>query len=124
MDLNRVILSGTAVGDSVVTEAPGESPVCEFRLCINTPRHNAGTGKWETNLTFINCVVFGHAARVAGRQIKRGRHVSLEGRLCNSWWERAGEKRFRTQVNVETFDVFGRETTVETSPVHYEVAAS
>ena len=66
MDINKVILSGNVLGDSVVSTTSSGAPVCDFRLCVNNPKRNPTTGKWETNLVLVNCFVYGNAADVAG----------------------------------------------------------
>ena len=108
MDINKVILSGNVLGDSVVSTTLSGAPVCDFRLCVNNPKRNPTTGKWETNLVLVNCFVYGNAADVAGRQIQKGRHVTVEGSLYSSWTEVTGERRYHTHVDVSTFDVYGR----------------
>ena len=108
MDINRVMLSGNVLGDSVLSKTDTGMEVCDFRLCVNNPKKNPSTGKWETNLVLISCFVYGNAASVAGRQIQKGRHISVEGRLYTSSCQRDGEYRYHTHVDVDTFDVYGR----------------
>lgn len=108
MDINRVVLSGNVLGDSVMTTTPTGTDVCDFRLCINNPKKNPSTGRWETNMVLINCFVYGNAAAVASRQILKGRHVSLEGRLYNTWADSDGLEHYHTHIDVDTFDVYGR----------------
>ena len=108
MDINRVMLSGNVLSDSVVSTTPTGTEVCDFHMAINNPKRNPATGKWETNLVLINCFVYGNAATLAGKQIQKGRHISVEGRLYNAWCEKDGRQQFHTHVDVETFDVYGR----------------
>lgn len=108
MDINRVVLSGNVLGDSVLSVTPAGTEVCDFRMCVNNPKRNPTTGKWETNLVLVNCFVYGNAAQVAGRQIQRGRHISVEGKLYNTWCEEDGHRQLHTHVDVDTFDVYGR----------------
>lgn len=108
MDINRVMLSGNVLGDSIVSMTSTGAEVCDFRMCVNNPKRNPATGKWETNLVMVNCFVYGANAQAAGRQIQKGRHISIEGRLYNSYTQLNGEKRMHTHVDVDTFDVYGR----------------
>lgn len=108
MDINRVVLSGNVLGDSVLSTTAAGMEVCDFRLCVNNPKRDPVSGKWETNLVLVNCFVYGNAAGVARRQIQKGRHISVEGKLYGTWIEVEGQRRYHTHVDVDTFDVYGR----------------
>ena len=108
MDINRVVLSGNVLGDSVVSTTSTGAEVCDFRLCVNNPKRDPVTGKWETTLVLVNCFVYGNAAKLAGRQIRKGRHISVEGRLYNTCSGTGDTCNYHTHVDVDTFDVYGR----------------
>ncbi len=108
MDINRVILSGNVLGDSAFSTTSTGMEVCDFRLCVNNPKRNPSTGKWETDLVLVSCFVYGNAAAIARKQIQKGRHVSVEGKLYSSYAETDGKQQYHTHVDVDTFDVYGR----------------
>lgn len=108
MDINRVMLSGNVLGDSVFSKTSSGEEVCDFRMCVNNPKRNPVSGRWETNLVLVNCFVYGNAAAIAARQIQKGRHISVEGRLYGSLVDREGERLYHTHIDVDTFDVYGR----------------
>ena len=108
MDINRVMLSGNVLRDAVMSSTSEGTEVCDFCLCVNNPKRNPVSGRWETNLVLVNCFVYGNAAAVAKRQINKGRHITIEGRLYGTLAERDGECSYHTHVDVDAFDVYGR----------------
>ena len=108
MDINRVMLTGNVLSDSTLSTTGNGIDVCDFRVCVNNQKRNPVTGKWESNLVMVSCFVYGNAASIAGKQIQKGRRISVEGRLYTSSSQQDGKYQYHTHVDVDTFDVYGR----------------
>jgi len=108
MDINRVMLTGNVLSDSTLSTTGNGIDVCDFRVCVNNQKRNPVTGKWESNLVMVSCFVYGNAASIAGKQIQKGRRISVEGRLYTSSSQKDGQYQYHTHVDVDAFDVYGR----------------
>lgn len=104
--LNKVFLIGNLTREVEVRYTPKGSAVAEIGLATNRSwKTEAGEDKEE--VTFVNCTVWGKQAEAAGKYLKKGRPVFIEGRLHFESWEKDGEKRSALKVQVERLQFLG-----------------
>ncbi len=114
--VNKVILLGNLGQDPEVKMTQGGQQVCT--LNIATSESWVKEGKREEKTEWHRVVLWGRLADLAGKYLKKGRRVFLEGRLqTRSWDDQAGQKRYTTEI-VATQMVFvdsagGRNETAE-----------
>jgi len=118
--LNKVFLIGNLTRDPEVRYTPKGTAVADVGLATNrTWRNEAGEEKEE--VCYVNVVVWGKQAEAAGKYLKKGRPVFVEGRLQFESWEKNGEKRTTLKVHCERLQFLssgpgrGGETTVAES---------
>ncbi len=120
--VNKVILLGNLGQDPEVKMTQGGQQVCT--LNIATSDSWVKDGKREERTEWHRVVLWGRLADLAGKYLKKGRRVFLEGRLqTRSWEDQSGQKRYTTEI-VATQMVFvdsagGKNESYEAAPAEY-----
>ncbi|MDX1503186.1 MAG: single-stranded DNA-binding protein [Thermoanaerobaculia bacterium] len=107
--VNKVFLIGNLGRDPEVRTTPSGQPVANFSLATNR-RWRDRDGNRQEQTEWHNIVCWGRQAEVAGQYLSRGRQIFVEGRLQTRSWEdkQSGEKRYRTEVICENFQMLGQ----------------
>jgi single-strand DNA-binding protein len=101
---NKVFLIGNLTKDPELRCTPSGIPVVRFTLAVNRP-----TAKSEKNeVDFINIVAWRRLAEICGEYLKKGRPVSIEGRLQIRTYEKDGEKRIFAEVVADGMQMLGK----------------
>ena len=104
---NRVILVGNLTRDPEIRYIPSGSAVADVGLAVNDKRKNAN-GEWIEEVTFVDVVLWGRTAEVAGEYLSKGSPVLIEGRLkLDSWETQDGQKRSKMRVVCERMQMLG-----------------
>lgn len=98
--MNAVILIGTVVRDPQMRTTQKGTAVAGFT--VMTVRR-FGKGK-----DYINCVAWGDEAQKVGNYVKANTPVGIKGRIGSRSYEQNGEKKYVTEVNVESLDILGQ----------------
>ena len=97
-NFNRVILAGNLTKDPDVRELPTNSTyVATTSLAVNNKM------KDRNEVMFIDIVAYGKQAEVIGEYMKKGSSILVEGRLVFRQWETEGQKKYKHEVIVESF---------------------
>jgi single-strand DNA-binding protein len=99
------MLIGNLTRDPDVKVLPSGSTIAEFGLAINRSWTQDGVKKEEA--TFIDVVMFGKVGEIAGKWLRKGKPVYVEGRLKLEQWEKDGEKRSKLRVVGEMMQMLG-----------------
>lgn len=103
---NKVFLIGNLARDPELRYTPSGIPVAKFAIAVNRPKNRSNPEKNEVD--FINIVAWRRLAEICGEYLKKGRPVSIEGRLQIRQYEKDGEKRTFTEVVAEGMQMLGR----------------
>ena len=96
--LNKVMIIGNLGRDPEVRTTAGGSTVCKLNVAT-TERQKSKDGQWEDHTEWHRIVLFGKNAENAGRFLKKGRTVFVEGKLrTDKWKDQAGQDRYTTEV--------------------------
>lgn len=95
--LNKATLIGNLGRDPEVRYTQGGTAVANLRIGV-TERRKEGEN-WADHTEWFGVVCFGKTAENAGRFLKKGRQVYVEGRLqTRSWEDKEGQSRQTTEV--------------------------
>lgn len=101
--MNKVILSGRLTKDVELRYTQDANSLAVGRFCIAVNRAYTRDGKKEVD--FINCVSFGKKAESISKYIKKGRGITLDGRIqTSSYIDNDNCKRYVTEIIVENFE--------------------
>jgi single-strand DNA-binding protein len=106
--VNKVILVGNLGRDPELRTTPSGQPVANFSLATNR-RWRDRDGNRQEQTEWHDIVCWGRQAEVAGQYLTKGKQIYVEGRLQTRSWEdrQSGEKRYRTEVICENFQMLG-----------------
>ncbi len=107
--LNKVFLIGNLTRDPEVRYTPKGSAVADLGLATNRTWRTE-TGEEKEEVCYVNIVVWGKQAEAAGKYLKKGRPVFVEGRLQFESWEKNGEKRSSLKIHCERLQFLGSPT--------------
>lgn len=95
--VNKVIVLGRLGQDPEVRMTPNGQQVCT--MSVATSESWTKDGKKEERTEWHRVVLWGKQAELAGRYLKKGRNVYIEGRLqTRSWEDQSGQKRYSTEI--------------------------
>jgi single-strand DNA-binding protein len=104
---NRVILVGNLTRDPELKYLQSGMAVADIGLAVNDKRKNAN-GEWVEEVTFVDVVLWGRTAEVAGEYLSKGSQVLIEGRLKLDRWEnKEGQKQSKMRVVCERMQMLG-----------------
>lgn len=105
-NINRVMLTGNLTRDPQSrTNANGVS-ILNFSMAVNDRVKDKDTNEWKDYANYIDCVVFNNSGWLS-RNLHKGTHVAVEGRLRWSTWtdKKSGEKKSKLEVVVDDCDL-------------------
>lgn len=102
--INKVILVGRVGKDPEVRHLDNNMVVARFTLATNeTFKKN---GEKVTNTEWHNIVVWRTLAEIAGKYVKKGTMLYVEGKIRNrSWDDKDGNKRYTTEIDADNFQM-------------------
>ena len=98
--LNRVFLMGNLTRDPEVRTTPSGVSVADLGLAVSR-RYRSNSGEEKEDRCFVKVSAWAQQAEFAGRYLRKGAAVYVEGRLQYDEWERDGERQTRLSVSAE-----------------------
>lgn len=102
---NSVQLIGR-LGKDPEIKAFEKSKKASFSLATTDSYKNQKGEKVE-DTQWHNVVIWGKLADVAGKYLKKGQEICVEGKLVHRAYDSKGEKRFYTEINVNDMVMLG-----------------
>jgi single-strand DNA-binding protein len=105
--INKVILVGRVGKDPDVRHLDNNASVARFSIATNESYKNKN-GEKITNTEWHNIVAWRSQAEFAGKYIKKGTLLYIEGKIrTRSWDDKDGNKRYSTEIDVDSFQLLG-----------------
>ncbi len=103
--VNKVILMGRLGSDPKMNE--GKTAVANISLATSE-KWKDKAGKQQEKTEWHNVVFFGKVAEIAGKYLKKGSQIYIEGKLQTSeWTDKDGNKKRTTQINAHELKMLG-----------------
>ncbi len=123
--LNEVELIGNITKDIELRETTSGQSVASTSVATNRKWKNRQTNEFQEETEFHNIVLWGELAKEAAKNVSKGSKVYIKGRLQNRSWETPeGEKRYTTEVIVESISALGHEAPVAMNADYSSAPAS
>lgn len=105
--LNKVMLIGNLGKDPEIRLGQQSGRKCVSFSLATSRRYRDANGEQKEETQWHNVVGWGKIADIVEQLgIRKGTSLYVEGRLANrSWTDQNGQKRYATEVNLETFQV-------------------
>lgn len=120
--VNKVILIGNLGKDPEVRSFEGGNMVANFTLATTEVFRDRNGNKVEQT-EWHNIAMWGKLAEIAGKILRKGAKVYIEGRIKNrSWEDKEGHKRYITEIVAENFTLLGPRPNSEGGDHHDDVS--
>ena len=106
--INKVILVGNLGQDPELRYTPNGVPVCSLRLATSESYTDRASGERVTTTEWHNIVLWRGLAETAGKYLKTGSQVYIEGKLkTRQWQDQQGQNRYTTEVVSDVMQLLG-----------------
>lgn len=107
--LNQCNFIGNLGRDPEVKTLPGGDTVCSFSIACSETWKDKATGERKESTEWINAVIYGKLADVAGQYLKKGSQVFLSGKMKTRKWQdkQTGQDRYTTEIHVNDMKMLG-----------------
>jgi len=109
--INRVVLIGRLARDPDLLSLPSGTSLCRLRVVCSSAKKDAGSGEYLERPNFFDVNAYAGAADSAGRYLRKGNRVAIDGRLQWREWKTAdGQRRQTVRIVADTMlflDGFG-----------------
>lgn len=112
--MNKFIANGRLTRDPEIKfTQTNNTKVAAISVAVRRSYKNQ-SGEYDTD--FFNCSAFGAQADFLEKYFKKGQEILISGHLQNRSWDTdTGEKRYATDVIIETIDFVGSKSNSETT---------
>jgi len=106
---NKVIVIGNLTRDPQVKSTTKGTSVCELGLAVNTTWFDKATNTKKEDTVFLDVVLWGRLADLAGEYLTKGKSVLIDGKLSQQNWDdkQTGQKRSKLVVVAENMQFLG-----------------
>lgn len=101
------MLLGHVGKDPELKFIPSGLAVCSFSLATNES-YKDKEGNQVDRVEWHKLVVWGKQAEIAGKYLKQGAQIFVEGKLQTRSWEKDGQKHYMTEIVVSNFQMIGK----------------
>lgn len=98
--MNKVILKGRLTADPEMRNTPNDVTVCNFTVAINRRFDKEKTD-------FILCEAWKQTAEFIAKYFTKGKEIALCGELHIDKYDKDGETRYITKINVDEVEFCG-----------------
>jgi len=114
--INKVILIGNLGADPEVRNLSNGDAVCNLRLATTEKWKDKSTGEQREQTEWHRVVLYRKLGDIAGRYLKKGSSVYIEGRIRTRKWQgQDGLDRYTTEVEATEMQMLGSLRQVVTS---------
>lgn len=97
--INKAILVGN-LGKDPETRYTGDGKAVTSFSVATSESWKGRDGSQQEKTEWHNCVTFGRLAEIAGEYLRKGSKVYIEGKIQTDSYEKDGQKRYSTKINV------------------------
>jgi single-strand DNA-binding protein len=104
MSYNKVTLIGRLGRDPEVKTFPSGDKIANLRLATSERWRDKKTGERKEKTEWHSVTVHGEGlVGVCEQYLKKGSQIMVEGQIRTRQWEKDGEKRYTTEIEVRGF---------------------
>jgi len=105
--LNKAIIIGNLGKDPEVRFMPNGDAVCNFSIAT-TESYKDKNGDKQEKTEWLNITMYRKLAEIAGKYLKKGSQVYLEGKITTrKWQDKEGNDRYTTEIVCDEMKMLG-----------------
>lgn len=105
-DLNQCNFIGRLGRDVDMRYAANGNAIANFSIaCSDDYKDKQGNKVEQTN--WVNVVMFGRQAEVAGEYLSKGKQVFISGKMVTEMYEKNGQKQYSTKIHANDMQMLG-----------------
>ena len=106
--VNKAFILGNLGKDPEIREASNGTSVVSFSVATSEEWKDKNTGEKREKAEWHRIVIFGRLAEVAGKYLKKGSQVYLEGKVqTRKWKDQSGNDRYTTEIVAHKMELLG-----------------
>jgi len=106
--VNKVILVGNLGADPEIRTFSDGNSVCTLRMATTEKWRDKASGEPKEVTEWHRVVLFRQLGEIAGRYLKKGSSVYIEGKLkTRKWQDKSGLDRFTTEIEATEMRMLG-----------------
>jgi single-strand DNA-binding protein len=102
--MNLAVLKGRLTRDPELRQTQTGKTVVSFTVACDNGKNRNGE---RFPADFINCTAWDSTAEAIGRYFTKGKEILVAGSIKVSKWDEGGQVRYKTYVQVRTFEFCG-----------------
>lgn len=97
--LNKAMIIGNVGQDPEMRYMPNENAVVTLSVATSESWKDKQTGQMQDRVEWHRVVMFGKLAEIAGKYVKKGSKLYLEGNIrTRKWTDNQGQDRYTTEI--------------------------
>lgn len=106
--VNKVILVGNLGADPETKYMPSGDAVTNLRLATTDRYKDKSTGEQKESTEWHRVSMFGKVAEIAGKYLRKGSSVYIEGRIrTRKWQDSTGADKYSTEIVADQMQMLG-----------------
>jgi len=105
---NKVNLIGRLGATPEMTQTDKGNQLVRFNLAVDASFKDKD-GKWNNQTHWHSIKAWGKTAELIHKTLQKGQKVMIEGKLVNNTYEKDGEKRVFTNIEINNFLVLSHQ---------------
>lgn len=115
--INKAILIGNLGSDPEVKTTTTGKQVASFSLATSERYKDRTTGETKSTTEWHNVVLWGSLAEIAGKYLKKGSKIYIEGKIKTRAYESNGVKKYITEIVGDNLTMLGEKPQTASSHV-------
>ena len=119
--LNKAMIIGNVGQDPEVRYTSNDSAVVTLSVATSESWKDKQSGQQQERVEWHRVVIFGKLADIAGKYVKKGSKLYLEGSIrTRKWADSQGQDRYTTEIVANEMQMLDSKGSLEDAPVQPE----
>ncbi len=115
--LNKAMIIGNVGQDPEVRYMPNENAVVTLSIATSESWKDKQTGQMQDRVEWHRVVMFGKLAEIAGKYVKKGTKLYIEGSIkTKKWTDNQGQDRYTTEIVANEMQMLDSRADATSSP--------
>jgi len=112
---NKVSLIGRIGKNPEMQKVGGSKDYSLVKISLATNEsYKDKNGQWQDNTQWHNLIIWGKTAERMTELVTKGQEVMIEGKIVNKMYEKDGEKKYSTEIEVADFLIISSKNSEKT----------